>query len=91
MAKISFIVVYNTIHKYNVKGFSETYSNYSAATDYKDHFTRYWDLIYSDHPSSYNKDDICIYYKESLAICLAEIDYVSKCLFCEVTFANKKG
>ena len=41
MAKISFIVVYNTIHKYNVKGFSETYSNYSAATDYKDHFTRY--------------------------------------------------
>ena len=37
------------------------------------------------------KGGVCIYYNESIAVQVIDIDYLSECLLCEVTVDNKKG
>ena len=34
---------------------------------------------------------VCIYYKESLAVCLVDITSLLECLVCELAIQNKKG
>ena len=48
-------------------------------------------LIRSDHPSNTKRGGVCIYYKESLAVCIVNITSLTECLVCEVTIQNKKG
>ena len=48
-------------------------------------------LIRSDHPSNTKRGVVCIYYKESLVVCLVDITSLPECLVCEVTIQNKKG
>ena len=47
-------------------------------------------LIRSDHPSNTKRSGVCIYYKESLAVCIVNITSLTGCLVCEVTIQNKK-
>ena len=48
-------------------------------------------LIRADHPSNVKKGGVCIYYKESIAVQIININFLSECLLCEVTVNNKKG
>ena len=50
-----------------------------------------YNLIRSDHPSNTKRGGVCIYYKESLAVCIVNITSLTECLVCEVTIQNKKG
>ena len=50
-----------------------------------------YNLIRSDHPSNTRSGGVCIYYKESLAVCLVDITFLPECLVCEVTIQNKNG
>ena len=50
-----------------------------------------YNFIRSDHPSNTKRSGVCIYYVESLAVCLVDITSLPKYLVCEVTIQNKKG
>ena len=50
-----------------------------------------YNLIRSDHPSNIKRGGLCICYKESLAVRLADITSLPECLACELTIQNKKG
>ena len=71
--------------------FSETYLNSTVTADDKDLVIVGYNLVHADHPSNLKKGGVCIYYKESLAIQLINVSYLSCCLLCEVTFNNNKG
>ena len=49
-----------------------------------------YNLIQSDHPSNTKRSGVCIYYKESLAVCLVDITSLPEYLVHEVTIQNKK-
>ena len=50
-----------------------------------------YNLIQSDYPSNTKRGGVCIYYKESLAVCIVIITSLTECLVCEVTIQSKKG
>ena len=47
-----------------------------------------YNLIRSDNPSNTNSGGVCIYYKESLAVCLVDITSLLECLVGEVKIQN---
>ena len=47
-----------------------------------------YNLIQSDHPSNTERVGVCIYYKESLAVHIVKVTYLTECLICEVTVQN---
>ena len=49
-----------------------------------------YNLIRSDHPSNTKRGGVCIYYKESSAVCLVDITSLPECLVCQATIQNKK-
>ena len=48
-----------------------------------------YNFIQSDHPSNTKRGGVCIYYKESLALCIVNITSLTECLVCEVTIQKK--
>ena len=48
------------------------------------------ELIRSDHRSNTKRGVVCIYNKESLAVLIVNITFLTECLVCEVTIQNKK-
>ena len=58
---------------------SETCLDCTVAADDKDLVIEdYEDIVHADHPSNLKKGDICIYYKESLAVQLINVNYLSE-------------
>ena len=90
MLKKSLIEAYNTSHKYDFICISETYLD-SVAADDKDLAIEGYNLVRVDHPNNLKNCGVCIYYNESLAIQLINVNYLSECLLCEITFDNTKG
>ena len=48
-----------------------------------------YNLIRADYPINTKRDGVFISYKESLAVRVVDIRYLSKCVACEVTIQNK--
>ena len=90
MVKLSSIADHNTIHKYDFICVSETYLDSPVHTQDRDILINGYNLICADQPNN-NRDGVCIYYRESLAVELVETNYLSECLLCEVSINNKKG
>ena len=70
---------------------SETYLDSSVPTDDRDTLINGYNLIRADHPSNNKRGEVCICYRESLAVQLVKTNYLSECLLCEVSINNKKG
>ena len=56
-----------------------TYIDSSVQSDDRDISISGYSLIWSDHPSN-KRGGVCIYYCESLAVHLGEINYLNECL-----------
>ena len=82
---------YNSTYKYDFICISETFLDSSFEPDDKDLMLDGYNLIRSDHPSNTKRGGVCIYYKESLAVCLVDVASLPECLICEVKIQNKKG
>ena len=82
---------YNSTYKYDFICISETFLDSSFEPNDKDLMLDGYKLIRSDHPSNTKRGVVCIYYKESLVVCLVDITSLPECLVCEVTIQNKKG
>ena len=80
MLKKSSIEAYNSIHNYDFICISETYLDSSVSLDDKDIATEGYNIVHADHPSNHKKGGVCIYYKESLAVQLININFLNKCL-----------
>ena len=83
-------IAYNSIHKYDFICINETYLDSSVQSVDRDISMNGYNLIRPDHPTDNKRDGICIYYCESLAVSLVQINYLNECLLCEVYFNNKK-
>ena len=84
MVKLPSIAAYNTIHKYDFICVSETYLDSPVHTQDRDILINGYNLICADQPNN-NRDGVCIYYRESLAVELVETNYLGECLLCEVS------
>ena len=91
MIKKSLIEAYNSNHKYDFICISETYLDSSLSDDDKELAMKGYNFICADHPSNVKKGGVGIYYKESIAVQIININFLSECLLCEVTVNNKKG
>ena len=91
MLKKSLMEAYSTSHKHDFLCISETYLDSTVAADDKDLAIEGYNLVCTDHPNDLEKGGVCIYYNESLAIRLINVNYLSECLLCEITFDNTKG
>ena len=85
------IEAYNTSHKYDFICISETYLDSTVAADDTDLAIEGYNLVHADHPNNLKEGVVCIYYNESLAVQLINVNYLSGCLLCEITFDNTKG
>ena len=90
MVKLPSIAAYNTIHKYHFICISETYLDFSVPTDDRDTLINEYNLIRADHPSNNKRGEVCICYRESLAVQLVKTNYLSECLLCEASINKKK-
>ena len=90
MVKLSSIAAYNTIHKYDFICIGKTYLDSSVPTDDRDTLINGYNLIRADHPSNNKRGEVCICYRESLAVQLVKTNYLSECLLCEASI-NKKN
>ena len=91
LLKLSSITAYNRIYKYDFICISETYLDSSAQSADRDISINGCKLIRADHPSNSKRGGVCIFYRESFAVQLIKINYLNECLFCEVSFNNKKS
>ena len=91
MIKKPLIEAYNANHKYDFICISETYLGSSVSDDDKELAMESYNFIRADHRSNVKKDGVGIYYKESIAIQIININFFSECLLCEVTVNNKMG
>ena len=90
-SKVIALKAYNSIYKYDFICISETFLDSSFESDDKNLMLEGYNLIRSDHPSNIKRGGLCICYKESLAVRLADITSLPECLVCELTIQNKKG
>ena len=90
MIKKSLIEAYNSNHKYDFICISGTYLDSSVSDDDEELAMEGYNVIHADHPSNVRKG-FGIYYEESIAVQIININFLSECLLCEVTVNNKKG
>ena len=89
--KVAALKAYNSVYKYDFLCVSETFLNSSFESNDKDLMIQGYNLIWSDHSSNTKRGDVCIYYKESLAVRIVNITSLTEYLVYEVTVQNKKG
>ena len=63
----------------------------SVSSDEKDIAIEGYNIVCADHPSNDKEGGLCIYYEESFAVQFININFLNRCVLCEVTFDNKKG
>ena len=89
--EISLLETYNTVHKHNFICVSATYFDSLVESDDDDLRINGYELIPTDHPLNTKRGDVCINYKESLAVKMINISYFQECLFCKVIIKNIRG
>ena len=50
-----------------------------------------YNLLRADHPSNSKRDSVCIFYKETLGVCIVKSLSFNECIICEVSIQNSKG
>ena len=87
--KLSLIIAYNTVQKFDIICISETYLNSSVNENLL--LIPGYHLLRADHPENRKKGGVCLYYKEQLSLRQIETPYFSQCILCTLTVQNKVG
>ena len=85
------IEAYNSNHKHDFICISETYLDSSVSDGDKELAMEGYNFIREDHSSNVKKGGVGIYYKESIAFQIIDINFLSKRFLCEETVNNKKS
>ena len=69
----SLLEVYNDIHQYDLICVSETDLDLSISNDEEGISVKECSLVRADHPPNPKQGEVCIYYKESLSVCIINV------------------
>lgn len=69
----SLLEAYNDIHQYDLICVSETDLGPSISNDEEDISIKECSLVRADHPPNPKQGEVCIYYKESLSVCIINV------------------
>ena len=87
--KVSLLLAYISVHKFDIICFSETYLNSEIPSDNKNLETPGYNLVREDHPSNSKRAGVCVYYKSSLPFTVINIKYLHESISCELTIRGK--
>ena len=78
-----------SIHNFAILCLSETYFDSTISSNDSKLIISSYDLYRVDHPSNVNRGGICIYYKNSLPLKVANIHYSQECINFEMKIGEK--
>ena len=87
--KVSLLLAYISVHKFDIICFSETYLNYEIPSDYKNLEIAGCNLVREDHPSNSKRGGICVYYKSSLRFRVINVKYLQESVSFELRIGGK--
>ena len=87
--KLSLIIAYNTVQKFDIICILETYLNSSVNENLL--LIPGYHLLRADHPDNLEEGGVCLYNKEHLSLRQTETPYLSQCILCKLTIRNKVG
>ena len=88
LSKLTQLIYYNSIYKYDFICLSEAYLDYSIPDNLID--IEEYKLIRADHPDNIKRSWVCIYYKESPPVQIINQHYLKEALLLEMSYNNKK-
>ena len=87
--KLSLLRAYLSTHRFDVICLSETYLDSDTSHEDANLEIVGYTLIRADHPSNTKRGGACLYYRNSLAFRLLNIQYLEECINFEISFAGK--
>ena len=91
LSKITQLVAYNSLYKYDFICISEMCIDSSNLEGYSSFQLDGYKVIRVDHPSNTKRGGVCIHYKESLCVWALNLTNLNECIICEVSLQNCKG
>ena len=88
---MSHLEAYNTIYKHDFICISETFFDTSVTGGDRSIQFNGYNLIRADHPSNTKRGGVCIFYKETLVVCIVNSLNFNECIVCEASIQNNKG
>ena len=89
-AKLSSLKAFNSVHNFDIICLSESFLDSSFHSGNPDLAMNGYELVRADHPLDIKRGGVCLYYKETLPIKICNINNLSECLLCEISFNNQK-
>ena len=88
-AKVSALKNFNVTEKLDFICSSESYLDSIISSDDSSPFLVGYNLICANHPKNIKQGEVCIYCRETLPVKTIQINYLCKCLVCEVNKTSK--
>ena len=89
--KLFQLEAYNSVYKHDFICISETFFDSSIQEGDKNIQLDGYNLPRADHPSKSKRGGVCIFYKETLGVCIVKSLSFNECIICEVSIQNSKG
>ena len=87
--KVSLLLAYIFVHKFDIICFSETYLNSEIPSDNENLEIPGYNLVREDHPSNSKRVGVCICYKSSLPFRVINVRYLQESISFELRIAAK--
>ena len=73
-AKVSLLITYNLLHKFDIICLSETYLNTETPPKDANLEIPGYNMFRSDHPPNYKKGGVCVYYKATIPLRILNVN-----------------
>ena len=87
--KVSLLLVYSSVHKFDIICLSETYLNSETPSDDENLVIPGYNLVREDHPSNSKRGRVCVYYKSSLPFRVINVKYPQESISFELRIEGK--
>ena len=87
--KISLLIVYNSIHKYDIIYLSETYLGSSTVLGDESLEIPGYNLLRCDHSMNTKREGVCVCYKSYLPLKILNMKHLQECLNIEFSIRKK--
>ena len=91
LSKISQLEAYTSVYKHDFICISKTLFDASVQERDKNIQLNGCNLLRANHPSNSKRGGKCIFYKETLVVCMVKSSSLSECVICQVSIQNSKG
>ena len=88
-SKVPLLRAYMFIHKFDVICISQTLLNSDTGFDDDNLKIEGYNIVRSDYPSNSRQGGVCIYYKQSLALKILDINYLQERFVFQILIINR--